>query len=190
MELLKFPIKAKPSSAPPPPPSIRPAATFESIDIQNAQEMLKLLQGIMTESDRLLDFVDTHRDVARQAGIESIGIEISSMLEGEKLDAVVDALETAVEKGVPANISQQGLARIRRIERLVAEAASNITRFSDHDLGTAEALGGRLPLSKLAGIGGSFPSAAGGFPLWVPFVFLGLVAIGAIAYGIASSDDR
>lgn len=75
--------------------------------------------------------MDTHRDVARLAGVETLAIEMSSILEGGRLQAMVDTLhESAMIESDTAHVTLDGLDVMRRAEMLLAEAIRNMDRYA------------------------------------------------------------
>lgn len=121
-----------------PTPSLRPAVVFESFDEAQAKSLLDVAQQRLAGAQTLLQFIDQNRDLARHAGVETIGIELVALMEGDRFSRVIDALEEAVESGETARISTDGLAIIKRIETLLAEASANIRRFTEGDFSAME----------------------------------------------------
>src|SRR3990170_2884617 len=90
--------------------NLRPPMAFETIDRENTQSLLKVVQSVLEKSKELIDFVDADRDVARKAGVETIAIELSVMMFSDRLDRGLDALESSAVKGKPSQISMEGFA--------------------------------------------------------------------------------
>jgi hypothetical protein len=121
-----------------PTPSLRPAVVFESFDQDQARALLDVAQQRLAGAQVLLQFIDLNRDLARHAGVETIGIELVALMEGDRLSRVVDALEESVECGDQVKISTDGLGVLKRIETLLAEASANIRRFTEGDFSSME----------------------------------------------------
>ncbi len=136
---------------------------FSTFDRNSSGNLLSTVRSVIDGGKELIAFVDTHRMMARRMGIETIGIELAGMLESGGLDAIRDALEESIIMNRPSEISHEGLARLRRAEELLAD----VGREMDKELGTSRA--------ELGAAGGS-----GDVVLWIPFVVLGAVAIGAL----------
>jgi hypothetical protein len=172
--ILQFPAPEYRSASPA--PSLRPAPSFEAIDVERSRRLLDLIQEELTKAERLLEFVDTHRAEARKAGIESVAIEVCALVEGGKLDAIADTLVESIEKGIDAQVSAAGMDRVRRVERLLAEA----------DLGVARL---ELPpgIDQTASLGqydGNMQDTAKYG--WFPIAFIGLAVVGILIVSIAS----
>lgn len=114
-------------------PPLEKAITFEPFDPLRTKDLYLAAHAALTGSESLLDFIDTSRDLARQAGIESIGIEILAIMQGSRFSRVIDALSDSVQKNGPVSLSREGLGTLRRVEALIAEAGQNLKRFSDGD---------------------------------------------------------
>jgi hypothetical protein len=106
-----------------------PPPEVEVFDRDKVKELQAVVQHVFQGSSVLVDFLQADRELARKAGIESLCIEITAILEGGKFDRVMDTLEEAVQKNTPVTLTKDGLSRIRRLESLLAEADRNIGRF-------------------------------------------------------------
>lgn len=152
--------------------NLRPPTAFETIDRENTLALLKVVQGILEKSRELIEFVDADRDAARKAGVETISIELSVMMFSDRLDRVLDALENSAAKGKPSQISMEGLANIRRMERLLAEANSQIVK------NTGQASLPEVKPVMLAQAARRESSDNTWF--WMPILIVGAFGIGAI----------
>lgn len=90
--------------------------------------LLLTAQRVYRGMSDLIEFVDSHRETAIEAGIETIAVELAA--ERGNLEAIIDTFEEGVKKDASVTITLEGLALIRRLEKLVAEASSNISRFT------------------------------------------------------------
>lgn len=169
--VLRFPRAAK--VAEPVQPSTPNLQTFEP---KQVRELLIISHRVLSSGHALIEFVDSDRALAHQAGIESIGIEISSILSGDQIRRVIDTLEEGMEKDAPVDISNDGLAGLRRLERLLAEAHGNMVRFAGVDArpGASEIEHGlgALRRYRLSQSGVSIP--------WWILVGFGVLAVGAV----------
>jgi hypothetical protein len=121
-----------------PVPTLRPQVTFETFEPDQARALLDVAQQRLAGAQVLVAFIDANRDLARYAGVETIGIELVAVMEGDRFSRVLDALEGAVEEGDRARISTDGLAILKRVETLLAEASMNIRRFTEGDFSAME----------------------------------------------------
>jgi hypothetical protein len=110
--------------------NLRGPQKLEKFELGQSQDLLFVAQRVTSGCKALLEFIDLNRDLSRKAGIETIAIELSTSLEGEGFERIMDALEEASAEGKPVHLSMDGLARLRRMEALLAEASSNINRFT------------------------------------------------------------
>lgn len=141
--VLKFPVSGGEERKPAP---LRPPPVYETFDRERTGELLGVARTTLSTTETLLDFVHNNRNIARQAGIETIAIEILAIMHGQSFLGVIDAIEEAGREGEPVNLTRGGLSTLRRIEALVAEASMNIRRFSDGDFGVLELVEGRARL--------------------------------------------
>lgn len=114
-------------------PALEKAPILEPFDPPRTKDLYLAAHAALSGSESLLDFIDSSRDLARQAGIESIGIEILAILQGSRFSRVIDALQDAVQKNGPVQLTREGLQTFRRVESLLAEAGQNLKKFSDGD---------------------------------------------------------
>jgi len=112
------------------PANPRPVQEVETFEPAKVKQLSIIVQHIILGSQAMVDFLQYDRELAREAGVESLCVEISGILEGDKFDRVVDTVEEAVQKNTAVTLSREGLARVRRIESLLAEAQNNISRFT------------------------------------------------------------
>lgn len=118
--------------------SPRPEPQLERFDADQTKELALLLRRVTQGCRTLQDFIASDREIARDAGIESIAIEITAICEGSHLERLEDALEDALAHHEPISLTTEGLSRIRRLEALLAEASRNVSRFT----GSSVALSG------------------------------------------------
>jgi hypothetical protein len=107
-----------------------PQLILDAIDYLNTKKLLGLSKYVMQGGRALVEFVDYNRSVARQAGIETIAVELSGIIDSGRIQTVYDALHEAAFSGKESQLSREGLTYLRRSERLLAEATSNLMRFS------------------------------------------------------------
>jgi hypothetical protein len=176
-EVLRFPTAAP---RPKPAAELRGAPSFEIFGVGDAKRLLELVHEELRKSEQLFELVDHRRADAKAAGIESIAIEICALVEGGRLDAVADTLAESIGKDVPAHVSTTGMDRVRRVEKLLAEANMGLARMQP-------ALGRPAALPSALGITGTVDAA--GY-LWVPLAFFGLVVVGMIAVALLSPSER
>jgi hypothetical protein len=104
--------------------------SLQSFDADAARALLVVCQSVIDNSKDLLGFVDGNRTIAKQAGIETIAIELSAIIEAGGLDRIRGSLENSIIKDRPTQITLEGLSRLRRAESLLAEANNNITKYA------------------------------------------------------------
>jgi len=146
----------------------RQKPVLSEFSLDEAKSLLATSKRVESGLKSLLEFIDAHRDDAALSGIETIAIEMSGG-RGD-LDQTFDALEEAVLKERGVSLSESALAEMRRLERLVSEASSNISRFS------------RNPVNSSLGRIGS--DAAPSDDLLIPALFFGLITLSVVALAI------
>lgn len=128
--VLKFPAgkpgipltKTKAQTLPPIPP-------LEKYDYDKTVELYQIGSSIKRKAQELVTFINQNRQIARQAGIELLGVQLTSILEGDRFQPVVDALEDAVHRQTPVSLTHEGLGKIHEVERLIADADNVIVHF-------------------------------------------------------------
>jgi len=165
--LLKFPTAPEPESRKTELVfNFRQKPVLSGFTLEETGKLLGTAKRVEAGMQALLEFVDAHRDDAVLSGIETIAVELSS--ERPTLDQTIDAMEEAVLKKEGVFLSENALLQMRRMEKLVSEASSNISRFS-----------GRLPAEL-----GRFVGSGSSDELLIPALFFGLVTLGVIALAI------
>lgn len=134
-EVLKFPT---PGGEERKVPTFRPAPVFETFEVTESGELLAVAHQALAGTESLLEFIHKNRDLAHHCGIETLGVEIVAIMEGGRFSSVVDALEDAIQHDRSATLSRDGLAILRRLESLLAEASANIRKFSEGDFSVME----------------------------------------------------
>lgn len=146
-----------------------PPAAADTLNGGASRDLLGVCRSVIEGSTELIKFVDQNRESARNVGVETIAIELAGIIEGGSLSRVRDTLEEALVKNWPAQVTHEGLGKLRRAESLLADA----TRELDKELGVKRSLGD-------VGDGVS----------WVPFVILGAAAAVAGAYFLTKQDSH
>lgn len=139
---------------------------IEAIDYVNSQKLLDTARHVLSGGRALIEFIDLNRDVARDVGIETIAVELSSMVDSGRLEAVKDTLEESLISENPSKVSMEGMTYLRRAERLLSEATRALNGSTS-----------RLTLPSYS-LGFSRPSMGDSGSLNV--VILGVVALGAL----------
>lgn len=131
--VLRFPTQMHPGqrpAAPPVPPRVpRLFSDMQALDPQGSRLLLDVTKDIIQKANAYIEYVDHNRQEARSAGVETIAIELSSILEGKRLNAVQEAIEDALGAGSRLMISLDGFAKLRRAEMLISEADQAVARF-------------------------------------------------------------
>lgn len=112
---------------------------MQAFDQGRTSDLLHVARNVLSGARTLVEFIDSERPLARLAGVETIGIEVSSILSGERVTRVTDAVQEATASGQGVHISHEGLGEIRRLEKLLAEASNSINKFTGDDVRLAEA---------------------------------------------------
>lgn len=92
---------------------------------------------------------------------------------------MADTLVESIGKNAQAHITTTGMDRVRRVEKLLAEANVGLMRIQP-------AAGRPAPIHAL----GLSASADAASYLWVPLAFFGLVVVGMIAVALLSPAER
>lgn len=111
---------------------VRAKPVLKKFDAQDAVRLLGVARKTWASTQVLSDLVGSDRAAARDAGVETIAIELGT--DRARLGDVLDALEDSARTGKPVEISNEGLEVLRRSERLGAEAMSNLARFAPGSL--------------------------------------------------------
>lgn len=114
--------KTKSQALPPIPP-------LEKYDYDKTVELYQIGSSVKRKAQDLVTFINQNRTIARQAGIELLGVQLTSILEGDRFQPVVDALEDAVHRQIPVSLTHEGLGKIHEVERLIADADNVIVHF-------------------------------------------------------------
>jgi hypothetical protein len=109
---------------------MEPSLILDAIDYLNTKKLLSLSKYVMQGGRALVEFVDYNRTAARTAGVETIAVELSGIIDSGHIQSVYDSLHEAAFSGRESKLSREGLTYLRRSERLLAEATSNLVRFS------------------------------------------------------------
>lgn len=144
---------------------VRPKPTLKKFGPDDTIRLLGVARKTWASTEVLIGLVDSDREAAREAGVETIAIELSS--ERERLGDVLDALEDAAKHGKSTDLSGEGLACLRRAEKLGAEAMSSLQRFAPRSV---------LGLSGLSGLSGPSVPALPGAGIMVAGLVLVVVA--------------
>lgn len=131
----KFPNSGGEERRVPPP---RPPVVLQEFNPEEGTELLEVARTALAGAETLLDFVHENRDLARNCGIETIAVELLAIMQGDRFSRVIDALEESARDGIPVELSPEGLATLRRVEALLAEAWSNLRKFTDGDFSAME----------------------------------------------------
>lgn len=106
-----------------------PMPAIDSYDYDETVSLYQIATSVKKKAEDLVLFVEQNRSVARQAGVEMLAVQLNSILEGEKFQRVVDSLEDGVYRRVPVSLTQDGVDKVHRMERLIADADSVIVHF-------------------------------------------------------------
>lgn len=104
------------------PAAIIPQPQFASLDNPAASRMSQSLASMRTRAQSLVKFVDEYRDEAGAVGVETIGIEVGSILDSGKLDRVASELQRSTSEGRKSEISPDGMDTVIRLELLLSDS--------------------------------------------------------------------
>jgi len=147
---------------------VRPEPVLRSFSREDSHALLGVAQKVHQGTNALLDLVDSHRDTARDAGVETIAIELGS--ERDNVNRILDSLEESEVRQSDTKLTIEGLELLRRTEKLLADASSNMTKF----VGPVQQKGGRNLLGQGAD---RLPSDT---LIWGSLLVFGVVAIAAV----------
>jgi hypothetical protein len=132
-----FPIKAPPpihtipAKEPAlPPKAAPPSPVLEAIDSIRTRNLHDTVSYVIDSGRVLVDFVDQDRYSARMAGVETIALELAGMIDSGRLDSIKDHLEEVSLGGGESKISLDGLAYLKRAEKLLADATTGLQRVT------------------------------------------------------------
>lgn len=188
--VLKFPGGKNPKSESvvplvkkPSPPAQLGAPSSPAMDSYDYDETVSLYQiasAVKKKAEDLGTFVDQNRQIARQAGIEMLAVQIGSILEGNKFQRVVDALEDSVYRRIPITLTRDGADKVHRMERLIAEADSTIVQHMTGRRG--EPAMGQIAAPQQIPYQTYSERASSDVSTWLPIVIIGIAGIvGVIA---------
>jgi hypothetical protein len=180
--VLKFPGgKGKPEVSLPLTREGPSTPAFDKYDYDEAVALYQIATFVKNKAEDLSKFVDENRQIARQAGIEMLVVQITSILEGEKFQRVVDALQDAVYRRVPITLTRDGADKVHRLEKLISEADSSVIQFMTGRKAEPN-LGQGVPLYSPASIPIYADRGSNDVSTWIPVVVIGIAGIvGVIA---------
>jgi hypothetical protein len=106
-----------------------PLPAMDSYSYEDTVDLYQIAVSVKRKSEELIKFVDENRAVARSAGIEILAVQVGAILEGDRLQRVMDALEDAVYRRTAVTLTRDGVDKIHRIEKLTADADQVIIGF-------------------------------------------------------------
>jgi|SRR3990170_3425399 len=99
---------------------------------ENAKRLHGIVKYVMDGSRTLVDFVDYNRITARDLGIETIAVELSSLGDSGRLEGIKDALEESLRTQKQPQLTVDGLTVLRRAEKLLADAARELAHYTNY----------------------------------------------------------
>lgn len=166
------------------------APQLDSFSYDETVDLYQIATSVKKKAEDLGTFVDQNRVIARQAGVEMIAVQITSILEGDRFQRVVEALEDAVYRRVPISLTRAGADKVHRLERLISEADASIVQFMtgrrvEPSMGAVQPQA-YIPPYVLHGSGNSSDAST-----WMPVVIIGIAGIvGVIAIIALTSRPR
>jgi hypothetical protein len=175
--VLKFPVSEGVQKKRTLAANVRPDPVLRTFSRDDSRALLGVAQKVCQGISVLLDLVDSHRETARDAGVETVAIELAS--ERKNVERILDTLEESELKGSDAQLSLDGLELLRRSEKLLAEATSNISRFTNH-----------VPSEKKNLLGQTGKTPSSDTLLWGSLLLFGAVAVTVAMVAISSSNSE
>ncbi len=143
----------------------------QTLGPEESRALLDTTEEIIRKSQVLVDYVDHHRADARRAGVETIAIQLSGILDDGRLDSVRNAILEGLRTGERINISVDGFSKLRRAEHLVAEADRSIAESIDTPISMGSSHGC---------CGHGYGPSMGSIAFSGPIVLLAVVGAGAL----------
>lgn len=114
-----------------------PEPQKNAFGVHESRRLLSMAHVVYERAVEIIEWLDGDRERFEEAGVEGMAIELSSILEGNRLEGVLDELRNAARAKRPAEVSDDGLRTLRRAEKLVAEIrkALGIGMVSERRLG-------------------------------------------------------
>lgn len=160
-------------------PGNPPLPVMDSYDYDETVALYQIASSVKKKGEDLGTFVDQNRQVARQAGIEMVTVQITSILEGDKFQRVMDSLEDAVYRRSPISLTRDGADKVHRLEKLIAEADGTIIQ---HMTGRSIAPAMGQNVTQYQPIPMYSERASSDVATWIPVVIIGIAGIvGVIA---------
>jgi hypothetical protein len=157
---------------PPPPP-------LDSYKYEDAVDLFDIAKTIKKKAGELISYVDDNRGAARKAGIEVLTVQIGSILEGGRFQRVYDALEEAVQNQTSVTLTREGVDKLNRLERLMAEADGIVVGY----------VGGGKRIGRA--LGSDYGPEPSDISKWIPVLIIGIAGIvGVIAILAMSQKSR
>jgi hypothetical protein len=156
---------------------LRPDPVLRTFSRDDSRALLGVAQKVHRGTQILVELVDSHRDVANLAGIETVTIELGS--ERKNIERILDTLEESEKNQSDVRLSLEGLELLRRTEKLIAEAESNISRFT----APAPSVHQEQPPAAVLGQAGAKSTDAF---VWGSLLIVGIMAIGVVVLAITT----
>lgn len=157
-------------------PSTPVSVPMDSYDLEETITLHEIVSSIRKRAKVLERFLDNNRALARDAGIEMLVVQISSILDGDKFQRVADALDDAVSAKIPISLTREGSDKVHRLERLVAEADGVVVSFMG---GRRIDLGQAIPASE---------RTSNHISTWIPVLIIGVAGIVGVLALIAFTN--
>jgi len=187
--------KTKAQALPPIPP-------LERYDYDKTVELYQIGSSVKRKAQELVTFINQNRQIARQAGIELLGVQLTSILEGDRFQPVVDALEDAVHRQIPVSLTHEGLGKIHEVERLIADADNVIVHFMNGkkvEPSLGQAVSPQAPAPVVTYTPSTPypvpypmypPQASNDASAWIPVVIIGIAGIIGVIAIIAITQKK
>jgi hypothetical protein len=156
-----------------------PLPVMDSYDYEETVELYQIAIAVKKKAEDLVKVADDNRVSIRQAGIGIVAVQVSSILEGDRFQMIMDALEDAVYRRVPVTLSREGVDKIHRLEKLIAEADYVVVSLINRQGGNNASLSQTAPSYQAIPHAVALDNSTD-VSRWMPAIIVGVAGIVAI----------
>ena len=166
-----------------------PLPVMDSYDYEQTVELYQIAIAIKKKAEDLVKVADDNRTSIRQAGIGIVAVQVSSILEGDRFQMMMDALEDAVYRRVPVTLSREGVDKIHRLEKLIAEADFVVVSLINRQGGSNPSLSQAAPSYQAIPYAIAQDNSTD-VSRWMPAIIVGVAGIVAIIAILALTQQN
>jgi hypothetical protein len=187
--VLKFP-SARPAGKP---DAKSPEPVWPKLNQYTREEALSIYEiasSVKKKGEDFVAVVEQNPSIARQAGVEMLAVQLTSILESDKFQRVMEALQESVFQNAPLRLTNEGADKISRLEKITADVDHFVISFMngrkvEPTMGQAQAA--LAPTSYPVYVGHN----SDGISMWLPLVIIGVAGIvGVIAIVALTRQSR